>query len=132
MCKSDCLFGGLKVSILKCAILYVVSTAVRISTAVRSMSYWLFLVTIALTVQHGLSVGGLPALSPPGTPRDELIVKYFHFGLPYRLIIAFLVTVHGICISLAQLKRFGLCKKWTRIDLEDASRIIEVSLPAMM
>ena len=99
----------------------------------RAMWCWVILVAMALSVQPCQSVGGSPALSPPGTPRDELIVKYFHFGLSYKLIIAFLVSVHGISISLAQLKRilkkFGLCRRWTRIDLENAARIIEVSQP---
>ena len=37
--------------------------------------------------------------------RDELIETYFHLGLKYKEILLFLLDVHGVEISIRQLKR---------------------------
>ena len=37
--------------------------------------------------------------------RDRLIQEYFYQGYPYQLILCFLYFVHGISLSLRQLKR---------------------------
>ena len=37
--------------------------------------------------------------------RDNIITRYFHCGFSYPLIICFLYFVHGISLSLRQLKR---------------------------
>lgn len=37
--------------------------------------------------------------------RDSLIEGYFHLGINYTEILAFLVLCHGICLSMRQLKR---------------------------
>ena len=37
--------------------------------------------------------------------RDSLISEYFFLGYPYKLILCFLSFVHGISLSLRQLKR---------------------------
>ena len=37
--------------------------------------------------------------------REDLIEVYFSCGYPYRLIVCFLHFVHGITLSLRQLKR---------------------------
>ena len=49
------------------------------------------------------------AVVPPqlsrGLSRDDLIKEYFFEGYEYRVIICFLYFVHGVSISLRQLKR---------------------------
>ena len=50
--------------------------------------------------------------------RDGLIIYYFSLGYSYRLIVCFLFFVHGILLSLWQLKRilsyFGLRRRTRR------------------
>ena len=45
-----------------------------------------------------------PALSR-GVCRDDLIKWYFFEGYEYRVMVCFLYFVHGICLSVRQLKR---------------------------
>jgi hypothetical protein len=46
-----------------------------------------------------------PAIEADGLNRDEIIEKYFNLGLNYVEILGFLVNIHGIRLSLRQLKR---------------------------
>ena len=52
--------------------------------------------------------------------RDGLIIYYFSLGYSYRLIVCFLFFVHGILLSLRQLKRilsyFGLRRRHQPLD----------------
>jgi len=51
----------------------------------------------------------MDAIAPPALSRDlgrhELITKYFFEGYEYSLIVCFLFFVHGISLSVRQLKR---------------------------
>ena len=47
----------------------------------------------------------VPTQLSRGLSRDELIKEYFLEGYEYRLIICFLYFVHGLTLSLRQLKR---------------------------
>ena len=40
-----------------------------------------------------------------GREREELVHDYFRDGYEYKVILCFLYFVHGICLSLRQLKR---------------------------
>lgn len=40
-----------------------------------------------------------------GLSRDDIITSYFHCGYSYKLILCFLFGLHGIHLSLRQLKR---------------------------
>ena len=52
--------------------------------------------------------------------RDGLIIYYFSLGYSYRLIVCFLFFVHGILLSLRQLKRIlsylGLRRRHQALD----------------
>ena len=69
--------------------------------------------------------------------RDALVEHYFHLGYDYRLILCFLHFLHGISISLRQLKRIlrrlGLRRRTLqdRTLLLDTLGVIEVGLVAI-
>ena len=46
-----------------------------------------------------------PGMESSSLTREELIVIYFFKGYPYKLIVEFLVSKHGIVLSMRQLKR---------------------------
>lgn len=84
------------------------------------MSLLLLILTVLLIAQHGVSWAATPR--PPagelqGT-RDSLIQHYFWEGYTYRLILYFPYFIHGISLSLRQLKRIlrrqGLRRRSTR------------------
>ena len=60
-----------------------------------------------------------PVMTTP--TREELIIMYFFKGYPYKLIVEFLVSIHGIVLSKRQLKRIlksmGLRRKGPQIPL---------------
>lgn len=66
----------------------------------------LFLTCCVISTANGSLGQYIPALGEHGNAnRDELIDRYFHLGLQHVEIVAFLTLVHGIKISLRQLKR---------------------------
>ena len=80
-----------------------------------------------------ISTGYIPALGERGNAnRDELIERYFHLGLQQVEIVAFLTLVHGIRISLRQLKRIvqnkGLRRRGANSDLGLVIRTIQEEL----
>ncbi|XP_067052296.1 uncharacterized protein [Acropora muricata] len=56
----------------------------------------------------------IPALGIAYYGRDSLVQQYFHLGLNYVEIISFLLLIHGINLSLRQLKRILRRKGLTR------------------
>ena len=78
----------------------------------------------------------LPALGVAYRGRDSLVQQYFDLGLNYVEIISFLLLIHGISLSLRQLKRIlrrkGLTRrqtiviplKWS-LPLKESSREVE-------
>ena len=54
--------------------------------------------------------------------RDRLIRYYFQLGYSYRLILCFLIALHGVCISLRTLKRILM-----RLDLRRRGRYTSLS-----
>ena len=56
----------------------------------------------------------LPALGMAYRGRDSLVQQYFDLGLNYVEIISFLLLIHGISLSLRQLKRILRRKGLTR------------------
>ena len=72
--------------------------------------------------------------SKEGGSRDDLIRQYFRGGHKYRTILQFLRAIHGITLSMRQLKRvlnrLGLRRRspMTARKLRLVSRLIRVSL----
>jgi hypothetical protein len=60
-----------------------------------------------------------PAIQADGLSRDEIIEKYFCLGLSNAEILGFIVNVHGIRLSLRQLKRILTKSKCTRRNNQD-------------
>ena len=64
--------------------------------------------------------------------RDDLIRRYFHLGLNYAEILAFLILSHGIRLSLRQLKRIlrsqGLFRWRGYSDQQEIIRAVELEL----
>ena len=64
--------------------------------------------------------------------RDSLIEGYFHLGINYTEILAFLVLCHGICLSMRQLKRIlrerGLTRRSRLSPVNEIVDVIESEL----
>lgn len=73
-----------------------------------------------------------PAIRNNAVMRDEMIKDYFNLGLTVPEIALFLVSVHGIGISLRQLKRilrrFGCTRRRRRSNLNDVVEAVEEEL----
>lgn len=73
-----------------------------------------------------------PAIAVDGSTRSELIEKYFNLGLRASEILAFLSNVHGIRLSLRQLKRIlrssGCRRRNAASDFDNVVQIMEVEL----
>ena len=74
----------------------------------------------------------LPFLQTGVLERDELIEYYFNIGISYSEILMFLGCVHGIYLSIRQLKRIlaslGLGRRRNRSNIDDICRAIELEL----
>ena len=72
------------------------------------------------------------ALPPLQRTRDEIIRILFEQGFQYGLILCFLVSVYGICISLSTLKRClkrqHLKRRGKYSDLQHVGRCVMVSM----
>ena len=66
-----------------------------------------------------------PALSR-GLGRDDLIRQYFFEGYDYHLIICFLFFIHGITLSLRQLKRILRRMNLSRRMLPSSRRTVSL------
>ena len=60
-----------------------------------------------------------PAIQADWLSCDEIIERYFCLGLSNAEILGFIVNVHGICLSLRQLKRILRKRKCTRQNNQD-------------
>ncbi|KAJ7385288.1 hypothetical protein OS493_016362 [Desmophyllum pertusum] len=73
-----------------------------------------------------------PGLNNDHVGRDELIEHYFHLGLGYDEILLFLLMLHGITLSIRQLKRIlrhrGLGRRANRSDPRQVYQAIEEEL----
>ena len=69
----------------------------------------------------GAMVMTTPGMESSSLTREELIIMYFFKGYPYKLIVEFLVSIHGIVLSKRQLKRIlksmGLRRKGPQTPL---------------
>ena len=82
------------------------------------------------------SLAVLPSYSPAirnnAIMRDEIIENYLSLGLTAPEIALFLVSVHGIGISLRQLKRIlrrlGCTRRWRRSNLNEVVEAVEEGL----
>ena len=77
--------------------------------------------------------GYIPSLVDDGnTPREVLIEEYFKAGLNYSEISAFLFLVHGVLLSVRQLKRIlkamGLQRRRNPSDVNDIIDALEQEL----
>ena len=67
----------------------------------------------------------LPALGVAYQGRDSLVQQYFDLGLNYVEIISFLLLIHGISLSVRQLKRILQRKGLTRRqNLSDPTEVV--------
>ena len=77
---------------------------------------------------------GYIPVTPGNSDRNSLIECYFNLGLDYSEIINFLLLVHGIRLSVRQLKRVlfskGLCRRRNHSDIEEVIAAIERELDA--
>ena len=68
--------------------------------------------------------GNIP-VTPGNSDRISLIECYFNLELDYSEIINFLLLVHGIRLSVRQLKRVlfskGLCRRRNHSNIEDVN-----------
>lgn len=64
--------------------------------------------------------------------RDALVESYFHLGITYREILAFLILRHGIRLSMRQLKRIlrkrGLTRRKQQSPVNEIVDLIENEL----
>ena len=64
--------------------------------------------------------------------RDDLIVKYFRLGMKYNEILMYLASLHGIQLSLPQLKRIvakrGLLRRKNYSSADEVVEAIEREL----
>ena len=98
-------------------------------------SLWLKLCPFIATmfmVTHGVLPPYIPAMEHAVSDRDSIIVRYFHLGFGYAEILGFLCVVHGINLSLRQLKRIlfkkDLKKRKIAYDPEDILSALEQEL----
>ena len=82
-----------------------------------------------------VDVGGLSDYLPvydENVERDELIETYFHLGLKYKEILLFLIDVHGVEISIRQLKRIlkqrGLGRRRNLSPANDVYKAVQSEL----
>ena len=74
------------------------------SAAKRTFIAIMALVVYLLVLCYFFGRVGAPSLAA-GQTREQLIAAYFSEGYTYKLVICFLYFVHGVSISLRQLKR---------------------------
>ncbi|CAH3041836.1 unnamed protein product, partial [Porites lobata] len=69
---------------------------------------------------------------PAHAERDDVIDHFFHLGLGYSEILMCLFLLHGICLSIRQLKRIlrcrGLGRRANRTDPRQVCEAIEEEL----
>ena len=69
---------------------------------------------------------------PAHAERDDIIDHFFHLGLGYSVILMCLFLLHGICLSIRQLKRIlrcrGLGRRANRTDPRQVCETIEEEL----
>ena len=80
------------------------------------------LLLVLLLLQLMVCVCAPPRLLPySGLSRNQLITKYFFDGYPYKTILILLGLLHGISLSLRQLKRIlrslGLHRRTVRTSI---------------
>jgi len=97
-------------------------------------SYFLLALLYIVTSFHAVHTASLCPAMIRGASREQLIKLYFLEGNEYKVILVFLGLVHGIVLSLRQLKRIikklGLRKKtvYTTSLLQDVDRCIRVRM----
>ena len=73
-----------------------------------------------------------PSFQSQGLTCDELIVKYFYLGLTATEIILFLGNIHGISLSLRQLRRvlyrLGCNRRLNRSSVDEVCDAVETEL----
>lgn len=73
-----------------------------------------------------------PSFQREGLTRDELIVKYFYLGLTAPEILLYLANIHGISLSLRQLRRvlnrLGCNRRVNKSDVDEVCDAIETEL----
>ena len=74
----------------------------------------------------------LPAITGNAFSRDEVIENYFNLGLSTPEITMFLLSIHGICISLRHLKRIlrrlGCRRRCSQSNLQDVVEAVKEEL----
>lgn len=75
---------------------------------------------------------GYIPVTPGNSYHNSLIECYFSLGLDYSEILNFLLLVHGIQLSVRQLKRVlfskGLCRRRNHSDIEEVIAAVEREL----
>ena len=95
------------------------------------LPFRLFCFLLCLTRCTSVMPGYIP-VTPGNSDRNSLIECYFNLGLDYSEIINFLLLVHGIRLSVRQLKRVlfskGLCRRKNHSDIEEVIAAVEREL----
>lgn len=92
----------------------------------------IFLVIVMCTASNAVLPRYSPAISNNALMREEIIHNYFSLGFTASEIALFLVSVHGICISLRHLKRIlrrlGCTRRQRPSDLNEVVQAVEEEL----
>ena len=95
------------------------------------LPFRLFCFLLCLTRCTSVMPGYIP-VTPGNSDRNSLIECYFNLGLDYSEIINFLLLVHGIRLSVRQLKRVlfskGSCRRKNHSDIEEVIAAVEREL----
>ena len=99
------------------------------------MTVWLLLLSVLSATSlaaESVFLPYLPALRSGQRSRNLLIQEYFNLGFGYTEILAFLCILHGIHLSLCDLKRIlcrnGLRRRGTSSNLHDVISAVEQEL----
>lgn len=92
----------------------------------------IFVLVVLCTASTAVLPNYSPAIRNNALMREEIIQNYFNLGLTASEIALFLVSVHGICISLRHLKRIlrrlGCTRRRRPSDLDEVVEAVEAEL----
>ena len=92
----------------------------------------IFLLAVICTTSRGVLSNNLPVTRGNALPQDELIETYINLGFAAQETVLFLVSVHGLCISLRHLKtilrRLGCRRRHFQSDRDEIVQLVQGEL----
>ena len=96
------------------------------------MLEFIFIFILLIAGGNGILPQYCPANQEQELGRNEAIVNYFRLGYTAPEILSFLVTVHGVCLSLRQLRRIlrnhGCGRRVDPCDMNEVVQAVEEEL----